>query len=143
MEIIVGAPSLAAGIRAAAKATGYSPANLREMLAGRRVPEFRRAFQLLLEASGADIETCAQVVGEAMRAREYKYHPAEEEFVSFPDHRTRLRAAQHATKMLELEPPVGNAIQIGVGVTIKTNLGSGETIDPPNIFRAFPVKGSE
>lgn len=142
LEILIAAPNLPKGISAAARATGYSQSSIRDLINGRRTPEFRRAFQVMLEAGGADLMTVARVIGEALRANDYKYHSALEDFVHFPDHRTRLRAAQTATKLLELEPPNGYGVQIGVGVQIKHNLGAGETIEHPSVFRAFPVKES-
>jgi hypothetical protein len=136
---IMAAPSLAAGYRAAAAATGYNEHYLYLLASGRRVPEFRRYFQLKLEAAGGDINKVVKVCVDAMDADEMKWNPKEEEFDSFPDHRTRLRAGQHVGKMLELEPPKADGINVGVAIKIETNLGGGETFDPPNVMRPKPI----
>lgn len=139
IQHILAAPDLKAGYRAAAAATGYSKKYLYHLASGRRVPEFRRYFQLKLEAAGADISKVVAVCVDALDAEEVKWNPASEVFDSFPDHRTRLRAGQHVGKMLELEPPKADGITVGVAIKIDTNLGSGETFDPPQIFRPKPV----
>lgn len=139
IEHILAAPDLKTGYRNAAAATGFSRKYLYLLATGRRVPEFRRFFQLKLEAAGGDINKCVKVAVEAMDAEEVKWNPANEVFDSFPDHRTRLRAGQHVTKMLELEPPKADGINVGVAIRISTNLGGGETHDPPNIMRPKPV----
>jgi len=136
---VLAAPSLPKGYKDAAKATGFSVAQIRDFFAGRRVPEFRACYQMALEAAGADIETVVKVQVDCLKADEYKYHPGDKAFVAFPDHRTRLRASQHVTKMLELEPPKQDGIQVNVGIKFNTNLGGGETYDPPNVMRARPV----
>ena len=139
IQYIMAAPDLRTGYRNAAKATGFSKKYLYLLATGRRVPEFRRYFQLQLEAAGADINKVIQVTVEAMDADEVKWNPTNEVFDHFPDHRTRLRAGQHVTKMLELEPPKADGLRVGVAIAITTNLGDGETHDPPNIMRPKPV----
>jgi hypothetical protein len=127
-------------VRTAAKATGFSEVYIRQLREGRRVPEFRRFYQMYLEQAGGDIARVAQVQVECMNeATEQKYHPKAEEFVAFPDWRTRLRASQHIGKMLEMEPPKSDGISVGVAIKIETNLGRGETIDPPSVIRAKPL----
>jgi hypothetical protein len=139
IEHIMAAPDLPTGYRNAAAATGYSRKYLYHLASGRRVPEFRRFFQLKLEAAGADINKVVSVCVDAMDADEHKWNPASEQFDAFADHRTRLRAGQHVGKMLELEPPKADGINVGVAIKIETNLGTGETHDPPNIMRPKPV----
>jgi hypothetical protein len=136
---VLAAPSLQRGYKEAARVTGFSVSTIRDMFAGRRHPEVRRCYQLMLEAAGADIARLVEVQVACLSAEDPKYHPKLEEFVMFPDHRTRLRAAQHLTKHLELDPPKDAGINVGVAIKIVTNLGSGNTIDPPNVMRAKPV----
>lgn len=136
---VLAAPSLASGYREAAAMTGYSIQTIRDLFAGRRTPEFRRCYQLMLESAGADMSRLVEVQVAALSADEQKYHPKLEDFVAFPDHRTRLRAAQHLTKQLELDPPKQDGVQVNVGIKFETNLGGGETFDPPNVMRAKPV----
>jgi hypothetical protein len=136
---VLAAPSLSGGYKEAARVTGYSVQAIRDLFAGRRTPEFRRCYQLMLEAAGADMARLVEVQVECLAAMDHKYHPKLEEFVAFPDHRTRLRAAQHLTKQLELDPPKADGGSLGVAITFNTNLGRGETYDPPNIMRANPV----
>jgi hypothetical protein len=139
IDAIMAAPTLAQGLTRAAEATGYSRAHLVHLAAGRRTPEFRRFFQLKLEAAGADINKVVKVKVDALDADEYKWNPKEEKFDDFPDHRTRLRASQDVTKLLEMEPPKSDGISVGVAIKFETNLGSGETHDPPNVLRAKPI----
>jgi hypothetical protein len=136
---VLAAPSLAKGYKEAARVTGYSVQTIRELFAGRRVPEFRRCYQLMLESAGADMARLVEVQVACLSAEEQKYHPKLEDFVAFPDHRTRLRAAQHLTKQLELDPPKQDGINVSVGIKFETNLGSGETYDPPSVLRANPI----
>jgi hypothetical protein len=137
---IMAAPDLKTGYRNAAAATGYSKKYLYHLASGRRVPEFRRYFQLKLEAAGADVTKVVGVCVDALDANEVKWNPKAEVFDEFPDHRTRLRAGQHVGKMLELEPPKADGINVGVAINIETNLGTGETYDPPNIMRPKHVE---
>jgi len=139
VQIVFAGITPAQGIKDAAVATGYSVSSIRSMIAGRRVPEVRRCYQMMLEAAGANAEKVIRVRVEAMNAIEYKYHPSKGEFVGFPDQRTRLRAAADVSKALELDPPRNDAVQVGVAITFNTNLGDGETIDPPGVMRANPV----
>jgi len=139
IAVVLAAPNLTKGYKQAAQATGFSVSQIRDFFAGRRVPEFRACYQMALEAAGADINTVVQVQVEALGATEAKYHPDQKEFVHFPDYRTRLRASQHVGKMLELEPPKQDGIQVNVGIKFNTNLGGGETYDPPNVMRTNPV----
>jgi hypothetical protein len=136
---IMAAPTLTLGLTRAAEVTGYSREYLRHLAAGRRIPEFRRFFQLKLEAAGADINKVVQVKVDALDADEVKWNPKVEVFDHFPDHRTRLRASQDVTKLLEMEPPKSDGISVGVAIKIETNLGAGETFDPPNVLRAKPI----
>jgi hypothetical protein len=136
---IMAAPTFSQGLTRAAEVTGYSREYLRHLAAGRRMPEFRRFFQLKLEAAGADINKIVQVKVEALDADEVKWNPKAEVFDAFPDHRTRLRASQDVTKLLEMEPPKSDGISVGVAIKFETNLGTGETHDPPNVLRAKPI----
>ncbi len=136
VRIVFAGMTPAEGVRNAVAATGYSASHIRDMIAGRRVPEVRRCYQMLLEAAGGGIEKVIRVEVEAMDAMEYKYHPGKGEFVEFPDHRTRLRAGQHVGRMLEVEPPKSDNANVGVAIVFNTNLGDGETFDPPNVMRA-------
>ncbi len=139
MELVLAGTSVARGVAAAAKETGFSPSHIREMLNGRRHPEVRRAYQLALEVAGGDIRKVIKVQVDALDAMEPKYHPGKEEFVEFADHRTRLRASQYIGKMLELEPPRQDGINVVIPITFNTNLGDGKTFDPPNVMRARPT----
>ncbi len=139
MELVLAGTSVARGIAEAVKQTGYSSSHIREMLNGRRHPEVRRCYQLALESAGGDIRKVIQVQVEALDAKEAKYHPKNEEFVEFPDYRTRLRASQHIGKMLELEPPRQDKLNVIIPITFNTNLGDGKTFDPPNVMRARPT----
>ncbi len=139
IAVVLAAPSLAQGYKDAARATGYSIKMIRDFFAGRRVPEVRACYQMALEAAGADIQTVVQVQVDCLHATEQKYHPKKEDFVEFPDFRTRLRASQHMTKMLELEPPKADGLQVNIALKFNTNLGGGETYDPPNVMRARPT----
>lgn len=136
---VLAAPSLSKGYKDAAAVTGFTVQAIRDLFAGRRVPEFRRCYQLMLESAGADMARLVEVQVACLAADEQKYHPKLEDFVAFPDHRTRLRAAQHLTKQLELDPPKQDGINVNVGIKFTTNLGKGETYDPPSVFRAEPV----
>jgi hypothetical protein len=140
-ECLLGASNPAEGVRNAAKATGFSEVYIRHLREGRRLPEFRRFYQMYLEQAGGDIARVAQVQVACMNeATEQKYHPKAEVFVEFPDWRTRLRASQHIGKMLEMEPPKAEGgVSVGVAIKIETNLGTGETVDPPSVFRAKPL----
>ena len=139
VRIVFAGVTPAQGVKAAVLATGYSANHIRDMIAGRRVPEVRRCYQMMLEAAGADAEKVIRVLVEAMDANDAKYHPGKGEFVEHADHRTRLRAAQHVSKTLELDPPRKEGVNVGVAITFNTNLGDGETYDPPNIMRAEPI----
>ncbi len=139
MELVLAGTSVARGIAEAVKQTGFSSSHIREMLNGRRHPEVRRCYQLALEAAGGDIRKVIKVQVEALGATEAKYHPSKEDFVEFPDFRTRLRASQHIGRMLELEPPRQDGLNIAIPITFKTNLGDGKTVDPPNVMRAHPI----
>ncbi len=138
MAALMAAPTLSQGYTAAAEATGFSRGYMKHLASGRRVPEFRRLFQLKLEMAGGDMNRIIQVQVEALGAEEHKWNPAEEKFSHFADHRTRLRAAQHIQQTLELNPPKADGINIAVGIKFETNLGDGETFDPPNVMRTMP-----
>lgn len=139
IDVIIAGPTYTQGLTAAAAATGYSRDYLKELFHGRRIPEFRRCFQMKLEAMGASIDKIIQVKVGALDADEQKWNPAEERFNAFPDWRTRLRASQDVAKLLEMEPPKDDSVNVGVAIKIETNLGDGETIDPPNIMRPKPL----
>lgn len=138
MTEITRATDIKTGLRNAAAASGLDEDYIRKkLLTGRRVPEFRRLFQFWLEAKGMDVVSCITAAVAAMKADEIKYHSGEEVFYKFPDHRTRLRAAQWGVKMLEGEPPKtskGNATR--VNVVMQTNLVAGSEVDPPGTMRA-------
>jgi hypothetical protein len=38
-----------------------------------------------------------------------------------------------------MEPPKSDGISVGVAIKFETNLGTGETHDPPNVLRAKPI----
>jgi hypothetical protein len=139
IDLILAAPSLQDGYRAASEATGFSRQYLYQLATGRRVPEFRRFFQIKLEAAGADMDKVIAVKVGALDAEEQKWNPKEEQFNSFPDWRTRLRASQDCTKLLEMEPPKAEGASVGIAIKIETNLGTGETHDPPNVMRPKPA----
>lgn len=125
-------------IRNAARASGLSTREISYMLEGRRVPEFRRAWQLFLESAGLDMASIVNIAVEASRAMEQKYHRGEERFVEFPDHKTRFRTAQWAAKHLELEPSQKSRGTGGVTINVVTNLGNGEELQPPGRLVAKP-----
>ena len=133
------APNLTKGYRAAAEISGYSEGQIKHFVAGRRTPEFRRCFQMKLEMAGADANSVIKAKVDALRADEHKWNPKTERFDAFADHRTRLRASQDVTKLLELEPPRAEGFNVGVAIKIETNLGTGETYDPPNVLRPKPA----
>jgi hypothetical protein len=139
MAAMMSAPTLSQGYTDAAEATGFSRGYIKHLASGRRVPEFRRLYQLKLEMAGGDMNRIIQVQVEALAADEHKWNPAEEDFSHFADHRTRLRAAQHIQQTLELNPPKADGINVAVGIKFETNLGTGKTFDPPNVMRATPI----
>ncbi len=131
-------PNPAKARAAAAAASGFSMSHIDNMIHGRRCPEFRRAFQLLLEEHGLGFHGIAKILGEAALADEHKWNPKNEVFDAFPDHRTRVNVAKQATRLQELEPSQKGAGTAAVQVVINHNLGSGEEIDPPGTLRITP-----
>lgn len=139
LEAYMGEADPKAAVLAASKASGLKPATIKEMIRGRRAPEFRRVFQLCLEAKGLHIGGIVSILAECAGATEQKWNPAEGQFNEFKDFRTRLNTAKAAAKFLELEPPKsgGGPGQVNQ-IVIQHNLGSGEEIDPPSVFRVKP-----
>jgi len=132
------APNPTQALKDAAAASGMATGSIRNLLTGRRSPEFRMAFLRLLEEKGVGLTDIASIMGDAAQAEEHKFNSASGEFEHFPDHRTRMIVAKHATKIMSLEPPVAMKNQPAVNLTINHNLGGGEEIDPPNYLRVKP-----
>lgn len=135
LQILATAPSFAVAVREAALENGMSEEHVRDMINGRRSPEMRRAYQLLLESKGVDMDSIASVTAECLDATEQKWNPKEEAFNEFPDHRTRLNTVKYATRTLELEPPKATGAATAVQVNVIHNLPNSE-VDPPGTFRA-------
>jgi hypothetical protein len=138
LKAYFGASNPREALKAAAEASGLTKASINDLIAGRRSPEFRMAFQRYMELRGLNHYGVTNVLVEAMKAEEHKWNPTEEIFEHFPDHRTRLNTVKHVTKLMQLDPPVNAAPMAAVQVTINHNLGSGEEIDPPGVFRVKP-----
>lgn len=130
LRCILEAPTFASGVRKAAAATGATENAIRKMLDGRRSNELRRAFQLTLELAGLDVHSIARGIVLASRAVEPKWNPKAERWDYFPDHKTRLAAQRHATRLQELEPPReragGGGGATAVAAVFVTNVGSGQ-----------------
>jgi len=138
LKAYLGAANPREALKAASEASGLTKASIQNLIAGRRSPEFRMAFQRLMEMRGLDMNSVTNVLADAMKAKEHKWNPHIEEFEHFDDHRTRLNTVKHVTKLMQLDPPVNTAPIAAVQVTINHNLGDGEEIDPPGVFRIKP-----
>jgi len=121
----------------AAKASGLSVSYVRDMLKGRTNPEFRRAFQLLLEMEGLDIFSIAKGLRSCAYAMEAKYHPAQEEMVYVPDMKTRLKAWTTLTRLHELDPPRKEQTETAIQIVIDHNLS------PPTERDVTPLRHGE
>ncbi len=110
----------------AARKAGMKPAQLRQMLDGNDRHPMRIAWGMILVREGITMDRLAKVLSEALDADEHKYHPADKEFKSFPDHRTRLTAVRHANSQMGLDAPK-EAADKGQGssfqVIVQTTLG--------------------
>lgn len=142
LKAFMGETNPQTALRAASKASGLKQSTIKQMIAGRRAPEFRRSFQLCLEAMGLDLVGIASLMAECAGATESKWNPKEEKFNSFIDHRTRLNTAKAAARLLELEAPKhASPGQVNI-IKIDHNLGGGDEISPPNVLEVKPIPES-
>lgn len=106
----------------AARVSGLSESYVRTMMKGRAAPEFRRAFQMLLEMEGLDIFSIAKTLRSCSVAMEAKYNSDKGEFEYFPDMKTRLQTMRTLTKLHELEPPRREESEHAITIHMEHNL---------------------
>lgn len=116
----------------ASRASGLKQSTIKNMLAGRGDPKFRRAYQVYLDGVGLGPEGIAKIMGESAKATEFKWNKADQVFDEFPDHRTRLSTAIAAAKQLDIDglKSAGGAHHVQA-IVINHNLGDGKEIDAP------------
>lgn len=125
---------LAAGgsMRRAAVVMGVSERQIRAYLTGREKNVLRAAYQKLLLQEGITPQAIAKVIYEALSAERPHWDSLAERFVFFPDHNTRLKAAQMGQRILQLEQPTELSARSpeehGPAITFHTNLGDGATV---------------
>lgn len=126
---------LAAGgsMRRAGAVMGISERQIRSYLSGREKNMLRAAYAKLLLQIGVTPQKLARVFNEALDATKAQWNSDAHCWDEFPDHSTRVRAAQAAQRILSLEQPAELADRVttdrGIGVHFHTNLGDGKT--PP------------
>lgn len=139
---------LAAGgsMRRAATVMGISERQIRSYLSGREKNMLRAAYAKLLLQIGVTPQKLARVFNEALDAEKAQWNSALQEWDYFPDHATRVRAAQAAQRILSLEQPAELADRVtqerGVGLHFHTNLGDGTTapVDEGYTLEVRPIK---
>jgi len=129
LEVLASGGSLAA----AARTAGIHHETMRRMLKGQERDIFRQAYQWLLVSNGVDPRKLIRVMKDALDANKHQFHSEVKDFVEFPDHGVRLKAADMAMKALDLRPPTelsrdpnSDHGRGGVTVIIETNLGDGK-----------------
>lgn len=128
----------------AAKAGDMDRKTLRAALDGKENKFFRAALQRLMVDKGLTAEVVIDALKEGLKADKHQWNPEEKEFDAFPDHSTRVGVAKHVMRQWGAEEPKEavemNHQNVGVQVTINTNLGSESRQAVPGTLVARPVE---